>query len=210
MRVDPLVANYPVRVRSITILVFIGLSLGFYLFPRFLGEAKKLSSGDRVVQIETFEIPITEQIKMPDPPARPTVPVASDDEFLDEDLTIDDTEFDEFEEWDALPPPPQEEGPRIKFIPYDKAPVPKSPIKPVYPEIAMEAGIEGTVIVDFFVDESGNVTDIYVFQGIPNTGLNEAAMDAIKRTKWKPAMQRDRKVGVWMRLPIHFTLETTN
>ncbi len=208
MRVDPLVINYPVRVRSITIFVFLLLSFGFFAFPRFLGEAQKLEETEKVIQLETFDIPQTEQFKMPEPPARPTVPVASDDEFLDEDLTIEDTDFDDFEEWDAPPPPPKEEGPRIKFIPYDKAPEPKSPIRPEYPEIAMEAGIEGTVIVDFFVDETGVVTDIYVFQGIPNTGLDEAAMDAIKRTKWKPAMQRDRKVGVWMRLPINFTLET--
>lgn len=208
MRVDPLVANYPVRVRSITVFVFLILSSGFFLFPRFLGEAQKIDAAEKVLQLETFDIPQTEQFQMPEPPARPTVPVASDDEFLDEDLTIEDTDFDDFEDWDAPPPPPSDEGPRIKFIPYDKAPTPKSPIRPEYPEIAMEAGIEGTVIVDFFVDESGVVTDIYVFQGIPNTGLDEAAMDAIKRTKWKPAMQRDRKVGVWMRLPINFTLET--
>ena len=45
----------------------------------------------------------------------------------------------------------------MKFIPYDDPPVPLRPIKPKYPEIAQEAGIEGTVVVQVFVDEKGRV-----------------------------------------------------
>ncbi len=210
MRVDPIVKNYPVRVRAITVYVFLGFSMIFYVFPRVLGEATKIDVQTVQTEIESIDIPITEEVKMPEPPSRPSIPVASDDEFMDEDLTIEDTDFEDFEEWDAPPPPPQDDGPRIKFIPYDEAPVPTTPIRPVYPDIAQEAGIEGKVIVDFFVDENGIVTDIYVYQGIPNTGLNEAAMDAIKKTKFKPAMQRDRKVGVWIRQAINFNLSESN
>ncbi len=206
MRVDPLLLNYPVRIRYITVYVLLCISLIFYMFPRILGEGRKTNTDNSIIEIESFDIPQTQQFKLPDPPARPSVPIASDDEDI-EDLTIEETDFDDFEEWDAPPPPPSD-GPRMKFIPYDKAPEPLSAIRPEYPEIAMEAGIEGTVIVDFFIDEKGRVTDIYVYKGIPNTGLDEAAMGAIKRTRWKPARQRDRKVGVWMRLPINFKLQT--
>ncbi|NOZ08523.1 MAG: energy transducer TonB [FCB group bacterium] len=210
MRIDPLIEKYPVRVRSIAIYVIFGISLIFYAFPRLLGEAKKIDQNSNDFVIENVDIPETEQMKIPEPPSRPSIPVASDDEFLDEDLTIEDTEFDDLDEWDAPPPPPSDDGPRIKFIPYDEPPIPRTAIRPVYPDIAQEAGIEGKVIVDFFVDENGDVTDIYVYQGIPNTGLNEAAMDAIRKTKFKPAMQRDRKVGVWIRQAINFSLSDTN
>ena len=176
----------------------------FYFFPRFLGEGER-TNFSVVDEIETFDIPQTEQIKIPEPPARPSVPVASEDEFFDEDITIEDTDFDDFEDWDAPPPPPSE-GPNVKFIPYDKAPIPKIPIRPLYPEIAQEAGIEGTVYIQFFIDARGNVTEAWVLKGIPNTGLNESALDAVKKSKWKPAQQRDKKVGVWQTVPVKFEL----
>ena len=204
MRADPLLIHYPVRIREVTIGVILFLTFMFYFFPRFLGEGER-TNYSVVDEIETFDIPQTEQIKIPEPPARPSVPVASEDEFFDEDITIEDTDFDDFEDWDAAPPPPSE-GPNVKFIPYDKAPTPKFPIRPIYPEIAQEAGIEGTVWIDFFINEKGIVTEAWVKKGIPNTGLNEAALEAVRKSKWKPAQQRDKKVGVWQTVPVKFEL----
>tara|TARA_B100000029_G_scaffold6317_1_gene6837 strand:- start:1520 stop:2143 length:624 start_codon:yes stop_codon:yes gene_type:complete len=204
MRSDPLLIDYPIRIREVTIGVIIFITLIFYIFPRFLGEGEKINY-TIVEEIETFDIPQTEQIKIPEPPARPSVPVASEDEFFDEDITIEDTDFDDFEDWDA--PPPPSEGPKYVFIPFDKPPTPKIPIRPIYPEIAQEAGIEGTVLIQFFIDSKGNVTEAWVLnEGIPNTGLNEAALDAVKKSKWKPAQQRDKKVGVWQTVPVKFEL----
>ncbi|MFB0515439.1 MAG: TonB family protein [Candidatus Neomarinimicrobiota bacterium] len=42
---------------------------------------------------------------------------------------------------------------------------------------------------------------------MPNTGLDEAAAEAIKRTRFKPAKQRDRPVGVWISIPVNFKLK---
>ena len=204
IRIDPLVVYYPIRIREVMLGVMLFLTLIFYFFPRFLGEGQK-TNFSIVEEIETFDIPQTEQIKIPEPPARPSVPVASEDEFFDEDVTIEDTDFEDFEDWDAPPPPPSE-GPNVKFIPYDKPPKPKIPIRPVYPEIAQEAGIEGTVYIQFFINNKGLVTEAYVQKGIPNTGLNEAALEAVKKSKWKPAQQRDKKVGVWQTVPVKFEL----
>jgi len=78
-----------------------------------------------------------------------------------------------------------------------------------YPEIAQEAGIEGTVIVQAFINEEGRVTQVNIVKGIPKTGLNEAAIEAVKKTKWKPAKQRDRAVGVWYSIPIVFKLKNS-
>ena len=204
LRPDPLLVHYPIRIREVTIGVILFLTIMFYFFPRFLGEGNT-THYSIVEEIETFDIPQTEQIKIPEPPARPSVPVASEDDFFDEDITIEDTDFDDFEDWDAPPPPPSE-GPNVKFIPYDKPPKPKIPIRPIYPEIAQEAGIEGTVYIQFFINEKGIVTEAWVQKGIPNTGLNEAALNAVKKSKWKPAQQRDKKVGVWQTVPVKFEL----
>ena len=203
MREDLLLKNYAVRIREVTLGVLLFISILFYIFPRFLGEARKITT-NIVEEIETFDIPQTEQVKIPEPPPRPSVPIASEDEAFDEDITIEDTDFDDFEDWDA--PPPSKTGPRSKFIPYDKAPTPRIPIRPVYPEIAQEAGIEGTIFVEFFINVQGKVTEAYIKKGIPNTGLDEAALEAVKRSVWKPAKQRDKKVGVWLVVPVEFKL----
>jgi len=206
MRRDLLLEGYPIRIREVTIAVILLISLTFYIFPRVLGEPEKIEY-NTIQEIETFDIPQTEQFKLPEPPARPSVPVASEDESFDDDITIEDTDFDDFEDWDA--PPPMAGGPKVTFIPFDKPPKPKRGlgIRPIYPEIAQEAGIEGTVYVQFFIDKKGNVTEAWIQKGLPNTGLDEAALTAVKRSKWKPAQQRDKKVGVWQTVPVVFTLE---
>ncbi len=45
-----------------------------------------------------------------------------------------------------------------------------------------------------------------MLKGIPNTGLDEAALKAVKKSTWKPARQRDKKVGVWQTVPVKFEL----
>ena len=155
--------------------------------------------------IEHIDIPQTQQIDRPPPPARPSIPIESESEDISDDLTMDELDLENFEAWDAPPPPP--EGPRVKFIPYDDPPVPKTPIRPEYPEIAQEAGIEGTVYVQAFIDKKGRVKEVSIVKGIPNTGLNEAAMDAIRKTRFRPAKQRERAVGVYISIPVHFKLK---
>ena len=82
------------------------------------------------------------------------------------------------------------------------------PIRPRYPEIAQEAGIEGTVVVQVFVDEKGRVKDTVILKGIPNTGLDEAATEAIRKVRFRPAKQRERAVGVWISIPVNFRLKS--
>ena len=65
MRVDPLLIQYPIRIREVTIGVILGISILFYTLPRFLGESEKVEY-DIVQEIETFDIPQTEQIKLPE------------------------------------------------------------------------------------------------------------------------------------------------
>ena len=69
------------------------------------------------------------------------------DKFLDETNL-----FDDWEDWDA-PPPPDEDG-DSEFVAYDKAPLPKSG-KSIfdnleYPKLAIEMKLEGKVFIKFF------------------------------------------------------------
>ena len=96
----------------------------------------------------------------------------------------------------------QNDKPPLKFIPYDSPPIPRSRLNPKYPKAAIEAGIAGTVVVQVFVNEKGRVTEMQILKGIP--GLNDAAMEAIKKTRFKPAKRGRKAVGAWISIPINF------
>ena len=199
----PIKYKYPITIRLATLSSVLLLIFTFLIYPRYLGLLELENVELQEILIEN--IPQTQQIERPPPPARPSVPVESEDEDIADDLTIEETDLDNFESWDAPPPPP--EGPRVKFIPYDDPPQPLSNIRPVYPEIAQEAGIEGTVVVQVFIDKKGRVQDTIILKGIPNTGLDEAALKAIRKTRFRPAKQRERAVGVWISIPVNFRLK---
>ena len=76
----------------------------------------------------------------------------------------------------------------------------------VYPEKAKEAGIEGTVLVQAKIALDGGVKEAKILKGLPGTGLDKAALEAVKKTQWKPAKQRDENVSVWITLPVEFRL----
>jgi len=201
---DPLLTNYSIRIREVILAILIILSVLFFAMPKFLDEAKAEGMDDQF-EVETFDIPPTQMVEQ-QKPLKPAIPVPEDDEFFEEEIEFQDTDFDSWDDWDA---PDASTGPNIKFIPFDTPPKPKKGlgIKPIYPEIAKEAGIEGTVYIQFFIDEKGNVTEAYVQKGVPNTGLDEAALNAVKKSKWKPARQREKKVGVWQTVPVRFELK---
>ncbi|MDB9722527.1 energy transducer TonB [Candidatus Marinimicrobia bacterium] len=196
--------GYPVIVRITSFIGITLLILVFLVFPRVVNRIE-LEEEVQII-IEQIDIPQTEQFDRPPPPARPSVPVESESEDIADDVTLDEFNLDDFDAWDAPPPPP--EGPRVKFIPYDDPPVPLSPIRPKYPEIAQEAGIEGTVVIQVFIDKKGRVKETVVLKGIPNTGLDEAATSAIRKVRFRPAKQRERAVGVWISIPVNFRLKS--
>lgn len=197
-------------------LLELGLIISLVLHVGFMQGYKKIvvSSGINDVQLDIIqveEVPLTEQQKQAQAPARPTVPIASEDEDLPEDETIDFTEFDISDEAPPPPPPEEEDDDAIVFVPYDEPPTPIGGFAAIqkklqYPEIARKAGVEGRVLVYAQVDEEGSVQRTRVIQSLGPNGCDEAAIAAIKAVKWKPAKQRDRSVKVWIAVPVDFKL----
>ncbi|MEM1002299.1 MAG: energy transducer TonB [Bacteroidota bacterium] len=75
-----------------------------------------------------------------------------------------------------------------------------------YPEVAIELGIKGRVIVLFLIDKKGNVSRIQS-RG-PDRLLEEEAERIIsKLPKMEPGKQRNKPVGVPYSLPINFQLQ---
>lgn len=75
-----------------------------------------------------------------------------------------------------------------------------------YPEIAKRAGVEGKVFVVAFIDEKGNVANAKISKGI-GSGCDEAALDAVKQTKFTPGKQKGKPVKVQVTIPIVFKLQ---
>jgi len=194
--------KYP-KWREIGIIAALGVvTILFYAFKDFKPSyalEKKLD-----VTIENVDIPPTEQLQKPPPPARPAIPIESEDEDIPDDLTIEETEIDFSETVDELPPP-EEDEPIVPFFALSDKPEVIKQGKIEYPELARKAGIEGRVTVKVLINTKGDVEKVEVVKGHPM--LNDAAVDAAKEWKFKPGKQRDRFVKVWMNIPIDFKLK---
>jgi protein TonB len=78
-------------------------------------------------------------------------------------------------------------------------------VNPSYPPIAQQKKIEGTVIIGILVSERGDVAEAKVLRG-GGYGLNEAALSAVRKWKFRPAVKEGKRVKVWMTYPIVFKL----
>jgi protein TonB len=76
--------------------------------------------------------------------------------------------------------------------------------RPVYPDLARKARVEGTVILESVLDTSGNVTQLRVIRSVPL--LDQAALDAVRQWKYTPTIYGGRPVSVLMTITIRFTL----
>jgi protein TonB len=167
-------------------------------------------------QIEMEEIQQTLQQETPPPPPKPPVPVEvpNDETLEDEALNLDASLDLDAPVSDAPPPPPDEEEeveeePEI-FVVVEQMPELIGGLASIqqnitYPEMARKAGVEGRVIVQFVVDEQGDVQDAQVVRGL-GAGLDEVALNAVRQAKFEPGMQRGQPVMVKMSLPVTFRL----
>jgi TonB family protein len=87
-----------------------------------------------------------------------------------------------------------------------KAPIVVSRVEPAYSEEARKARVSGIVIVEAMIDKEGNVTDVNVLKPLP-FGLDQAAIDAVKQWKFKPAMKDGQPVDVAFNLTVNFKLD---
>lgn len=77
--------------------------------------------------------------------------------------------------------------------------------KIVYPEIAKKAGLAGKLYLLIYVDEKGKVNDVKVIKGLGG-GCDEAAIKAVRDSKFSPGKNSDVPVKVKLSLPITFKM----
>ena len=87
-------------------------------------------------------------------------------------------------------------------------PEPQGRCEGQYTEEALRAAIEGTVVLDVIVSETGHVRDVHVVSGLPH-GLNEAAIAALKRCRFSIGLKDGKPVPVHLPpFKIRFLLPT--
>ena len=168
------------------------------------------------------EIEQTRQIEKPPPPPQAPAPIEVSDEAMVEEINLDfdmDLDLNEAATRSLVPPPPPPSAPEP-----EPEPAPESEIFVIvenppeligglegvqerlqYPEVARLAGLEGTVFVQFVVDEQGNVVDPICVRD-PGGGTCDEALRVIRDVKFRPGRQRGKAVKVRFSLPVKFRL----
>ena len=165
------------------------------------------------IELEAIELP--PEIEIPPPPqqiARPATPIIATAD-IDEDITIAPTTFEDNPVED-LPPPPEGAATDISaaptFTPFTVAPSILNrndvirAMEREYPPLLRDAGIGGTVLIYFFIDEEGRVQDTQINTSSGHQSLDDAALAVSEIYRFTPAMNRDKKVPVWVSFPITF------
>ncbi|KHD87389.1 MAG: energy transducer TonB [Bdellovibrio sp. ArHS] len=82
----------------------------------------------------------------------------------------------------------------------------KKEIKAQYPEEAKKAGVDGPVVLEIIIDKAGQVRDVKLVSG-PGHGLNESAIEALRKFEFQPAFKGEESVAVKIRYTYRFKLE---
>jgi protein TonB len=93
----------------------------------------------------------------------------------------------------VAPPAPKSEFRQPQLI---------SSVPPVYPNLARSQNIRGDVVVDLLVDETGNVVQAQVVSG--PVLLRGAAVDALRKSKYRPATLDGKATSAHVVVTIHF------
>ena len=192
--------EHPRILRTAVLLALLIHAVAFVATPSFTVEPYKLR--------EDGPPPITPVVvswerSEPPPPAPKPPAVREFEPSMDaaEDATIGDTSFDPL---GAAPVAPVPRGtPRVLDV-FEVPPKLVLRIRPVYPELAKQAELEGVVGLLIVVDEAGNVVSADVVRSVP--GLDRAAIEAILQWKYEPALQRDVPVRVRIFQSVRFRL----
>ena len=102
----------------------------------------------------------------------------------------------------GVPPPP---GAPIRVGGNIKPPAKVRDARPIYPEDAMRARVQGVVILETTIDASGLVMDAKVLRSIPM--LDQAAIDAVMQWEFVPTQLNGAPVPVIMTVTVNFTLQ---
>lgn len=77
-------------------------------------------------------------------------------------------------------------------------------VKPVYPPLARQARIQGTVVLQALISKDGTIENLHLVSGHPM--LAPAAIEAVKQWRYKPYYLNGEPVEVDTTINVNFTL----
>lgn len=98
----------------------------------------------------------------------------------------------------ALPPPAQIPASEVQYL---VRPAPE------YPRLSVRLGEEGRVLVRVYIDEAGLPRMVQVVESSGHARLDEAAVLAVQKARFKPYTRNGVATAGWARIPIPFELE---
>ena len=106
----------------------------------------------------------------------------------------------------AIDAPPIARPPAtVRFADLPQPPRKTADARPVYPDIARTARVQGTVVLEAIIDRSGRVDELRVVRSVPL--LDQAAVDAVRQWRYTPSTLRGQPVAVLITITINFTLQ---
>jgi TonB family protein len=73
-----------------------------------------------------------------------------------------------------------------------------------YPPVLRDSGIGGTVVVFFLIDEAGQVGNAVLERSSGHAALDQAALEIARLYRFRPALNRDQVLPVWVAFPLTF------
>ncbi len=200
-------SSYYDKCLSLTILFVLFV---FIVFPNF--ETKVIKAKEKVLDAVEILQNMDDKIEQPKEMAKPIVNIEivegsdADDVSIE---TIDSIAETILTEEVRIAPTTEEVGKTDRFQVYEEGPVIANYVEPEYPAFAKRSKIQGTVVLDIEILASGNVGAIEVKKSLlPGPGgLDEAAIAAVRKSKFQPAKNAGKPIGVWITLPIVFKIE---
>ena len=147
--------------------------------------------------------PPTAAVPVPVPAAEapPEQTIATQQDIAQTTPSVGSTEGSDI----VVAPPSEEELPKFgEYVYVEELPEAITKVPPSYPDLAREAGVDGTVLVQALVGKDGKVKDTKVVKSIAM--LDAAAEAAVKQWVFKPALSNNKPVAVWVAVPVKFTL----
>jgi len=107
----------------------------------------------------------------------------------------------------APPPPPQQKPANTRPVRMSRGVIEAKLIyhpDPVYPRLAVEAHIQGTVLLEAVIGKDGTVRELKAMSGHPF--LARAALEAVQRWRYQPTLLNNQPVEVLTEISVRFTL----
>ncbi len=105
-----------------------------------------------------------------------------------------------------VPPPPKEAPKRIRVGGQVQTAKLINKVQPIYPALAKQARIQGTVRLQAVIAKDGSIVELQVLAGHPL--LVQAALDAVRQWRYQPTLLNGEPVEVVTTIDVVFTLSS--